>query len=133
MLLGYTTALQQPIPIRFQSTSKPIPIFPQNPPIFSIFPFEPQIQSRESPRKNPQKLKINAENRNGSSTTDPKEREKKNKNGKSNSGEEDLKKEEDQRPRFNLRWVELLLDPDPENILAVGLTGLLTWASVQIL
>nr|GMD01895.1 DNA-directed RNA polymerase I subunit like [Ipomoea batatas]GMD36485.1 DNA-directed RNA polymerase I subunit like [Ipomoea batatas] len=37
------------------------------------------------------------------------------------------------RPKLNLRWVDLLLDPDPENIVAVGLTGLLTWASVQIL
>ncbi|KAK9911947.1 hypothetical protein M0R45_035825 [Rubus argutus] len=31
----------------------------------------------------------------------------------------------------NIRWGDLLLDPDPNNILAVGLTGLLTWASVQ--
>ncbi|GER31357.1 small nuclear RNA activating complex (SNAPc), partial [Striga asiatica] len=35
------------------------------------------------------------------------------------------------RPRLNLRWVNLVLDPDPDNIVAVGLTGLLTWASVQ--
>ncbi|KAH9608538.1 hypothetical protein KSS87_023078, partial [Heliosperma pusillum] len=41
--------------------------------------------------------------------------------------------EENQRPTFfNLRWAELLLDPDPDNVLAVGLTGLLTWASVQV-
>ncbi|KAK9911953.1 hypothetical protein M0R45_035831 [Rubus argutus] len=33
----------------------------------------------------------------------------------------------------NIRWGDLLLDPDPNNILAVGLTGLLTWASVQVL
>ncbi|MQL79372.1 hypothetical protein Taro_011821 [Colocasia esculenta] len=32
-----------------------------------------------------------------------------------------------------IRWRELLLDPDPENVLAVGLTGLLAWASVQVL
>ncbi|XP_028556192.1 uncharacterized protein LOC110106052 [Dendrobium catenatum] len=38
----------------------------------------------------------------------------------------------DRRPAFNLRWRDLL-NPDPENILAVGLTGLLTLASVQIL
>lgn len=38
----------------------------------------------------------------------------------------------DRRPAFNLRWRDLL-NPDPENILAVGLTGLLTWASIQIL
>ncbi|RZR97916.1 hypothetical protein BHM03_00027191 [Ensete ventricosum] len=37
-----------------------------------------------------------------------------------------------QRPAFNLRWRDLL-SPDPENIAAVALTGLLTWASVQVL
>ncbi|XXG64705.1 hypothetical protein AAC387_Pa05g2587 [Persea americana] len=31
-----------------------------------------------------------------------------------------------------LRWRDLL-DPDPENIFSIGLTGLLTWASVQVL
>ncbi|CAI9767499.1 unnamed protein product [Fraxinus pennsylvanica] len=43
--------------------------------------------------------------------------------GKANNG----------RPRLNFRWVDLLLDPDPDNLVAVGLTGLLTWASVQVL
>ncbi|KAF3784156.1 hypothetical protein EJ110_NYTH30930 [Nymphaea thermarum] len=37
-----------------------------------------------------------------------------------------------QRPAFLFRWADLL-NPDPQNILAVGLTGLLTWASVQVL
>ncbi|CAN4114305.1 unnamed protein product [Withania somnifera] len=37
------------------------------------------------------------------------------------------------RPKLNLRWLDLLLDRDPDNIVAVGLTGLLTWASVSIL
>lgn len=32
-----------------------------------------------------------------------------------------------------IRWRELLLDPDPDNVLAVGLTGVLAWASVQVL
>ncbi|KAL9227240.1 hypothetical protein vseg_002958 [Gypsophila vaccaria] len=41
--------------------------------------------------------------------------------------------ENNQRPAFfKLRWTELLLDPDPDNVLVVGLTGLLTWASVQV-
>ena len=26
----------------------------------------------------------------------------------------------------------MLLDPDPDNVLSVGLTGLLTWASAQV-
>ncbi|KAL2548945.1 hypothetical protein Fot_10475 [Forsythia ovata] len=37
------------------------------------------------------------------------------------------------RSRLNLRWADLLLDPDPDNIVAVGLTGILTWAGVQVL
>ncbi|GFQ04329.1 hypothetical protein PHJA_002576800 [Phtheirospermum japonicum] len=48
-----------------------------------------------------------------------------------NGGDEG--KAENGRPRFNLKWVDLVLDPDPDNIVAVGLTGLLTWASVQVL
>lgn len=40
--------------------------------------------------------------------------------------------EKEQAPFFKLRWTDLLLDPDPDNVLAVGLTGLLTWASVQV-
>ncbi|GMH26156.1 hypothetical protein Nepgr_027999 [Nepenthes gracilis] len=42
-------------------------------------------------------------------------------------------KGDDWRPMFNLKWTELFLDTDPDNLLAVGLTGLLTWASVQVL
>ncbi|KVI05081.1 uncharacterized protein LOC112525657 [Cynara cardunculus var. scolymus] len=47
--------------------------------------------------------------------------------------EEDLRKNGGERPRFNLRWSELLFDPDPDNVVAVGLTGVLAWASVQVL
>lgn len=32
-----------------------------------------------------------------------------------------------------VRWQDLVLSPDPDNVVAVGLTGLLTWASVQVL
>ncbi|KAL1827983.1 hypothetical protein DCAR_0207184 [Daucus carota subsp. sativus] len=57
------------------------------------------------------------------------------KNGFENGGvgdKEDIKKE-NEMPKFNFRWVDLVLDPDPQNIVAVALTGLLTWASVQVL
>ncbi|XP_058088537.1 uncharacterized protein LOC131235390 isoform X4 [Magnolia sinica] len=47
----------------------------------------------------------------------------------SGNGRDDMKR--NGRPIFSLKWQDLL-DPDPENILAVGLTGLLTWASVQM-
>ncbi|KAL2326695.1 hypothetical protein Fmac_025753 [Flemingia macrophylla] len=33
---------------------------------------------------------------------------------------------------FNFNW-STLLDPDPDNVLALGLTAILTWASVQVL
>lgn len=52
-------------------------------------------------------------------------------NGRGDGGGEDLNKGE-RRPGFKLRWRDLL-DPDPDNILAVGLTGVLAWASVQVL
>lgn len=40
---------------------------------------------------------------------------------------------EDKRsPLFDFKWSDLL-NPDADNVLAVGLTGLLTWASVQVL
>ncbi|ESW17514.1 hypothetical protein PHAVU_007G245300 [Phaseolus vulgaris] len=35
-------------------------------------------------------------------------------------------------PILGFNWRNLL-DPDPDNILALGLTGILTWASVQVL
>lgn len=56
-------------------------------------------------------------------------------NGDGDKNKELPKEEEakNERPRLNLKWAELLLDRDPDNIVAVGLTGLLTWASVQVL
>nr|XP_043613458.1 uncharacterized protein LOC122585391 [Erigeron canadensis] len=60
-------------------------------------------------------------------------------NEKQDNDDDDVKKKkkeqngEDERPRFNLKWSELLFDPDPNNVVAVGLTGVLAWASVQVL
>ncbi|KAL4575279.1 hypothetical protein LXL04_022121 [Taraxacum kok-saghyz] len=59
--------------------------------------------------------------------------------GKPNGGNEEEKEEDmkkkggDEKPKFNLKWSELLFDPDPDNVVAVGLTGVLAWASVQVL
>jgi hypothetical protein len=51
------------------------------------------------------------------------------------SGSNSNGQEEQRRPFssfFGLNWSNLL-DPDPDNVIALGLTGLLTWASVQVL
>ncbi|MCI15699.1 hypothetical protein A2U01_0036837 [Trifolium medium] len=53
----------------------------------------------------------------------------------SSSGSNSNGQEEQRKPSssfFGLNWSNLL-EPDPDNILALGLTGLLTWASVQVL
>ncbi|WJX17481.1 hypothetical protein P8452_07394 [Trifolium repens] len=53
----------------------------------------------------------------------------------SSSGSNSNGQEEQRRPFssfFGLNWSNLL-DPDPDNVIALGLTGLLTWASVQVL
>ncbi|KAM1140016.1 hypothetical protein TB2_040077 [Malus domestica] len=52
----------------------------------------------------------------------------------SDGGVSDDELVKNQRPLFgNIRWGDLLPDPDPNNVLAVGLTRLLTWASVHVL
>ncbi|XP_050229559.1 uncharacterized protein LOC126678707 [Mercurialis annua] len=55
-------------------------------------------------------------------------------NGGDGSGDEenDLKANR-KNLLFNVKLGDLFLDPDPDNILAVGLTGILAWASAQVL
>lgn len=57
------------------------------------------------------------------------EEEQKNKGNGSTSDDESLK---DRTPGFNFSWGDIF-NPDPDNILAVALTGLLAWASAQVL
>nr|XP_004497716.1 uncharacterized protein LOC101500222 [Cicer arietinum] len=54
---------------------------------------------------------------------------------KEKEGKKKLQEESSQEPLFglNFNWSKRLLEPDPDNVLALGLTGLLTWASVQVL
>lgn len=114
LALRIPPSLRLPPPI---SAAKPKPLPPvlplQNPnfPSLSIYP-----------PKSRRKLSLTfAQNGDGEENKElPKE----------NGGGEEAKNE---RPRLNLRWADLLLDRDPDNIVAVGLTGLLTWASVQVL
>ncbi|KAM1018840.1 hypothetical protein ACFX2I_040282 [Malus domestica] len=88
--------------------------------------------------KIPKRFVVFANNGNGlkqDSNSEEREEEKGDEEGigsDGGGGDDGLGK--NQRPLFgNIRWGDLLLDPDPNNILAVGLTGLLTWASVQVL
>ncbi|KAK3016169.1 hypothetical protein RJ639_005653 [Escallonia herrerae] len=71
------------------------------------------------------------ENGNGLNT-DPEERGKNRDENKNNGEDEDIGKGERQS-RFSVNWMDLLLDPNPDNIVAVRLTALLMWASVQSL
>ncbi|KAH7547782.1 hypothetical protein JRO89_XS14G0015600 [Xanthoceras sorbifolium] len=70
----------------------------------------------------------NNSNNNNNNNNNNKEQEKQQQNGSTNGDE--LRK--DRRPVFNLKWGDIF-DPDPDNIFAIGLTGLLAWASVQVL
>ncbi|KAF9674961.1 hypothetical protein SADUNF_Sadunf10G0182100 [Salix dunnii] len=74
-------------------------------------------------------------NNNNNLTQEPKEPEQEKKNGSANNsgGSGDDLKQDQPPPLFDIKWGDLLLNPDPDNILAVGLTGLLSWASVQVL
>nr|XP_016464126.1 PREDICTED: uncharacterized protein LOC107787116 [Nicotiana tabacum] len=95
-------------------------------PLHSLkFPFSP-LKSRPSKiyLKRTTILVCAAENGNNNTVSSDKEVKEKSESGGSNNSNGG-------RPRLNLRWVDLILDPDPDNIVAVGLTGLLTWASVK--
>ncbi|KAH0714313.1 hypothetical protein KY284_007218 [Solanum tuberosum] len=66
---------------------------------------------------------------NGNNNTENQENGLKNNGSSNGNGSNDGNGDGGGKPRLNLRWMDLLLDPDPDNIVAVGLTGLLTWAS----
>lgn len=88
-------------------------------------------------RRKPARFVVFADNNNGLSQ-DSKDGEDKEATGAdpangTNGGDDDSGKEDARSIFSNIRWSDLLLDPDPDNIAAVGLTGLLTWASVQVL
>ncbi|KAE9621136.1 hypothetical protein Lal_00019408 [Lupinus albus] len=72
-------------------------------------------------------------NNNNSEVKEHGQKQQQSMNGSNGEEEEDVNNSSKQkRPIFSFNW-STLLDPDPENILALGLTGLLTWASVQVL
>ncbi|CAK9316984.1 unnamed protein product [Citrullus colocynthis] len=114
--LPFPSAISSP-----SSLSLPLYKFPLH---YSFFRSQSQISS------NRRRFTAFANNKNNELDGNIKEREgeRNGANGSSNGGD-DLGKE--RGPVFNIKWAELLIDPDPDNILAVALTGLLAWASVQ--
>ncbi|XP_010032104.1 uncharacterized protein LOC104421736 [Eucalyptus grandis] len=101
----------------------------------------PPFKAPTSTRENPSRFAVSADNGNGGGDgrdqeSEGVERPEKRSDGAAGDdgdGDGDLKGERRRRPpMFDLRLGDLL-DRDPDNILAVGLTGLLTWASVQVL
>lgn len=116
--LPFLSAISSP-----SSLSLPVYKFPLH---YSFFRSQSQISS------NRRRFTAFASNKNNELDGNIKEREgeRNGANGSSNGGD-DLRKE--RGPVFNIKWAELLIDPDPDNILAVALTGLLAWASVQVL
>ncbi|KAF8008995.1 hypothetical protein BT93_J0091 [Corymbia citriodora subsp. variegata] len=109
-----------------------------------VFP-SPLLKAPTSNRANPSRFAVSAEDDSGGGVRDREQgsverRENESEGGGGGLGGEgegegdgdgDLKGDRRQ-PMFNLRLGDLL-DPDPDNVVAVGLTGLLTWASVQVL
>lgn len=65
--------------------------------------------------------------------TQQQQQQKKPPNGSKEEEEEKVNDWSNQRRTIlGFNW-RTLLDPDPDNVLALGLTGILTWASVQVL
>ncbi|KAF5187747.1 transmembrane protein [Thalictrum thalictroides] len=116
-MVGFAVLLLSPIP----SISKPFLTLFSNSINTPSFCAKTPIQNLKISRK----FVVFAEGENGISSKDSKE---------TNNGfndQEDMKKDQ-QLPIINFSWKDLL-NPDPENLVAVGLTGVLTWASVQVL
>ncbi|KAK4279558.1 hypothetical protein QN277_011323 [Acacia crassicarpa] len=119
----------------FTSLSQPsfsTPFFPassQSPSCCSyFFPFS---SSSSSISRKPLTLVVFAENNNG--PNELKEEDKPELDEVSSNGEDKDNSSKDRRPFFFNFNLGTLLDPDPDNVLALCLTGLLTWASVQVL
>ncbi|KAI9124352.1 hypothetical protein K1719_004274 [Acacia pycnantha] len=117
--------------ISLSQSSISTPFFPassQSPSCCSYF-FLPFSSSFSISRK-PLTLVVFAENNNG--PNELKEEDKPELDDVSSNGGDKDNSSKDRRPFFNFN-LGTLLDPDPDNVLALCLTGLLTWASVQVL
>ncbi|XP_061350052.1 uncharacterized protein LOC133295262 [Gastrolobium bilobum] len=129
-MVGFTvTPLLRRTPLTVQTP------FPSHPPHLFLFPSSHTLKPQFLISPQPQPLLVFAvNNNNNNNNNEMREQEKTQEQPPTGSnGEEDANNSSKQRrPIFNFN-LNTLLDPDPDNVLALGLTGLLTWASVQVL
>ncbi|KAL1190360.1 hypothetical protein V5N11_016743 [Cardamine amara subsp. amara] len=78
--------------------------------------------------KSPLKLITNAQNGSGNDSA----KESSGGGNKPLSSDDGNDSKKDQFPGFSFKWGDLL-SPDKDNFVAVGLAGVLTWASLQVL
>ncbi|KAJ1404223.1 hypothetical protein SESBI_26690 [Sesbania bispinosa] len=105
------------------------------PHLFFSFPSSLTLKPQPFISPKPQPLLVFAVNNNNNDDDELKEQGKTQEQPPSSgsNGQEDVNNSTKQRrPLFGFNW-NTLLDPDPDNVLALGLTGILTWASVQVL
>ena len=129
-MLGLTPLSHPPLPLPIRSTPRHFSASPHNNLSFTSFLSKTQSQI---PTKPTRFLVPFAENNDGLSQDskdgeDKIEEEEAGSNG--GGGVDDLGN--DRKPIFSIKWGDLL-EPDPDNLLAIALTGVLAWASVQVL
>lgn len=121
-MLGFKCVANSPILLNL------LPIYHQRSKFPSDFRFKSKTHYKLSPR-----FILFAQNSKNDSSSSSSGKDQENQNQKGsfvNNNGDDIEK--DRPSGFNLKWGDIL-NPDPDNIFAVGLTGLLTWASVQVL
>ncbi|KAE8038749.1 hypothetical protein FH972_011226 [Carpinus fangiana] len=131
-MLGLTPLSHPTLPLPIRSTPRTFSASPHNNLSFTSFLSKTQSQI---PTKPTRLLVPFAENNNGLSQDSKdgedkiEEEEEAGSNGGGGGGD-DLGN--DWKPIFSIKWGDLL-EPDPDNLVAIALTGVLAWASVQVL
>lgn len=128
-MLGFKCVANSPILLNL------LPIYHQRSKFPSDFRFKSKTHYKFSPRfilfAQNSKNDSSSSSSNNNDNSNGKDQENQNQKGSFvNNNGDDIEK--DRPSGFNLKWGDIL-NPDPDNIFAVGLTGLLTWASVQVL
>ncbi|CAI9773036.1 unnamed protein product [Fraxinus pennsylvanica] len=98
------------------------PFVPSPLPLSPVLPFH-NLNFCPIKPKTPKQFSLHSQNDNRDNNLSNSEYDASSKNGGGVNG----------RSRLNLKWTDLVLDPDPNNIVAVGLIGILTLTVVQVL